>query len=206
MAVEDDNDITMAGGREVFGFPKKMANFHKNGAKVQGWVERKDCRFIELSADLRTPLDDAEALQRFMLSTGTTDGEVHRLSYNVKHFITPDSSGFEFSPRLVRRESMIRPTALQVGKAAVNLTFSADDPWAAVELVKILGAIYTVGETMPCRKARLSPKSIQMTSVRTPSSSGTRISCPVDAKTSALRPTHAGAGEPLGVWKFAPAR
>ncbi|WP_168734262.1 acetoacetate decarboxylase family protein [Pseudothauera nasutitermitis] len=143
-----DNDIAMAGGREVFGFPKKMATFHfaKEGARVQGWVERKGHRFVELSADLDAPFNDAEAMQQFMLSTSTADGKVRGLSYNVKHFITPDSSGFEFSPRLVRQETVIHPKALQVGKATVNLAFSLDDPWAEVEVVKILGAMYTVGD------------------------------------------------------------
>lgn len=143
-----DNDIAMAGGREVFGFPKKMAAFHfaQDGNKVQGWVERKGRRFVELSADLGEPFNDMDGMQRFMLATATEDGKVRGLSYNVKHFITPDSSGFEFQPRLVRQETIIKPSTIQFGKASVNLAFSPDDPWSEVEVVKPLGAMYTVGD------------------------------------------------------------
>lgn len=143
-----DNDIAMAGGREVFGFPKKMASFHfaKEGNQVKGWVERKGRRFVELSAELDEPFNDVEGMQRFMASTATTDGKVRGLSYNVKHFITPDSAGFEFRPRLVRQETVLTPSAIQTGKATVKLETSPDDPWAEVEVVKVLGAMYTVGD------------------------------------------------------------
>lgn len=143
-----DNDIAMAGGREVFGFPKKMANFNftKSGNRVEGWVERKGRRFVELNAELGTPFNDVEGMQRFMLSTASADGKVRGLSYNVKHFIQPDSSGFEFHPRLVRQETIINPSTLMFGHAKVNLNFSEDDPWSEVEVVKVLGGMYTVGD------------------------------------------------------------
>lgn len=148
LAMPVDNDIAMAGGREVFGFPKKMGAFHfaKEGSQVHGWVERKGRRFVELSADLDAPFNDMKGMQRFMLSSATADGKVRGLSYNIKHFITPDSSGFEFSPRLVRQETILNPSTLVLGKASVNLAMSPDDPWAEVEVVKVLGAMYSVGD------------------------------------------------------------
>jgi acetoacetate decarboxylase len=54
--------------------------------------------------------------------------------------------GFDYNPRLVRQETVLRPKALQFGEASVSLTPSEDDPWAEVEVVKVLGAVYSVGD------------------------------------------------------------
>lgn len=47
-----DNDMAMALGREVFGYPKKMANIHleKNKKDVVGGVERRGVRIVEIKA------------------------------------------------------------------------------------------------------------------------------------------------------------
>ena len=146
------NDIALAGGREIFGFPKKMANFHfkKDGDVVSGWTERKGVRFMELETNLTGTFNDVAAMEKFMLAAGGDDGTIRGVSYNFKHFIAPgsagSSAGFDYNPRLVRQETILRPKAMQFGEASVTLTHSEDDPWAEVEVVKVLGAMYTVGD------------------------------------------------------------
>lgn len=162
LAMPVDNDIAMAGGREVFGFPKKMANFHfsKEGNKVSGWVERKGQRFIELSADLDAPFNDVEAMQMFLQTTASDDGKVRGISYNFKHFITPDSAGFEFNPRLVRQETVLSPSSLAFGAADLKLTASPDDPWAEIEVVQLLGSLYIVGDNVMLKGTNIAETSM----------------------------------------------
>jgi acetoacetate decarboxylase len=59
--------------------------------------------------------------------------------------MAPEGVGFDYSPRLVREEVEFRPTAIEIGEAEVTLRHSALDPWAEVEVVRVLGALYTLG-------------------------------------------------------------
>jgi acetoacetate decarboxylase len=54
LAMPVTNDIAMAAGREIFGFPKKMADIHfkRDGNFVEGWTERRGIRFMEVRAKL----------------------------------------------------------------------------------------------------------------------------------------------------------
>src|SRR5271157_1830170 len=54
LAMPVTNDIAMAGGREVYGFPKKIADIDitRQGETVSGWTERRGVRFMEVRARL----------------------------------------------------------------------------------------------------------------------------------------------------------
>jgi acetoacetate decarboxylase len=65
--------------------------------------------------------------------------------YNFKHFFAPDGSGFDYNPRLVRERVILRPGVIEWGEAEVELPHSDYDPWSEVEIVRMLGAVYTVG-------------------------------------------------------------
>jgi acetoacetate decarboxylase len=143
------NDIAMAGGREVFGFPKKMADIHfkQEGESVEGWTERRNVRFMEVRAKLTGKFNDAKALETLMSNGTEEDGSMKAIAYNFKHFPSPERGGtFDFSPRLVRQETLLKPKEMQFGEAEIILKHSDYDPWAEVEVVKVLGAIYTVGD------------------------------------------------------------
>jgi acetoacetate decarboxylase len=66
-------------------------------------------------------------------------------NYNFKYFLAPDNDIFDYNPRLVREKVILRPSLVKWGEAEVKLLPSAYDPWAEVEVVKMLGALYTVG-------------------------------------------------------------
>jgi len=57
------NDMTMIGGRETFGYPKKIGNilFEKQGDDVRGWTERGGTRFLDISAKLTEKFNDEKA-------------------------------------------------------------------------------------------------------------------------------------------------
>jgi acetoacetate decarboxylase len=72
-------------------------------------------------------------------------------NYNFKYFLAPDSDIFDYSPRLAREKVIFRPSVVKWGEAEVKLSPSDYDPWAEIEVVKMLGAVYTVGNNTMLR-------------------------------------------------------
>ena len=142
------NDIAMAGGREVFGFPKKMANIYykKDGDTVEGWTERRGTRFMEVRAKLTGKFNDPAAQDILMATAAAEDGAIKAISFNFKHFPAPEGGAFDYNPRLVRQETVLKPKEIQFGEAEIILKYSDYDPWAEVVVVKMLGAMYTKGD------------------------------------------------------------
>jgi acetoacetate decarboxylase len=142
------SDIAMAGGREIFGFPKKIADVQLNrkGDTLEGWTERRGIRFMEIRAKM-TGKFNVEDAQGMLTNTGMNpDGSMESISYNFKHFPAPEGMGFDYNPRLVKQITTMRPKQVQIGEAKVLLQPSDYDPWAEVEIVRVLGAVYTVGD------------------------------------------------------------
>ncbi|MHA1328341.1 MAG: acetoacetate decarboxylase family protein, partial [Promethearchaeota archaeon] len=50
--------------------------------------------------------------------------------------------GFDYDPWLVRQETGVSPKSLEMGEAEIQLRSTIHDPWAEIEIVKILGALY----------------------------------------------------------------
>ena len=148
LAMPVTDDMALAAGREVFGFPKKMANIHFKREKriVEGWVERHGTRFFEVKAKLNGRPNASEFIQLFTERTGGTVGmEMPFISYNYKHFASPDGVFFDYKPRLVKQETILRPTELKLGNAELTLKSSNSDPWGEIEIERLLGAVYTKG-------------------------------------------------------------
>ncbi|MFW9818080.1 MAG: hypothetical protein ACFFE5_00605, partial [Candidatus Thorarchaeota archaeon] len=57
----------------------------------------------------------------------------------------PEGSGFDYNPRLIKQETIFRPKTFLIGEADIKLSSSIHDPWAEVEIVRILGGIYQTG-------------------------------------------------------------
>lgn len=149
LAMPVTGDLAMAGGREEFGYPKKMATiqFKHSAQAVQGHVERHGIRFFEVRAKL-TGKTNSEEFQNIVLGEVSEEGTV---AYNFKHFFAPEKNGFDYKPRLIRERTIFRPTVAEWGEAEVFLSHSEHDPWAEVEIVRILGAVYTVGNNTMLR-------------------------------------------------------
>ena len=149
LAMPVTNDIAMAGGREEFGYPKKLANieFKHSGNSVKGHAERHGLRFFEIHAKL-TGKPSSDDFPKLMASK-EKDGGI--FNYNFKYFLAPDEGLFDYNPRLVREKVILRPSVAKWGEAEVKLSPSDYDPWAEVEVVKMLGAVYTVGNNTMLR-------------------------------------------------------
>jgi len=143
LAMPVTDDLGMAGGREQFGYPKKIAKilFKHRGNTVEGGVERHGIAFFRISASLSGKPDNTEFKQLF---SDMTD-EMGVMVYNFKYFMAPDGSSFDYNPRLISERVVFRPNNIEFGRAEVSLTPSDYDPWSELEIVKMLGAVYTVG-------------------------------------------------------------
>lgn len=148
LAMPVTNDMAMAGGREVYGFPKKIADIHfsREGKSVSGWTERRGIRFMEIRAELTGSFNDARAQENLVATASGGDGSIRGISFNFKYFPAPEGGALDYNPRLIRQETVLRPKQIQFGSAEIILTHSDYDPWAEVEVVKMLGALYTVGD------------------------------------------------------------
>ena len=139
--------LGMAGGREILGFPKKLAkiNFKKEGKNFEGWSERHGVKNIELKANFTGKTNAKEALT-ILAETDVFSAEVkNQISYNFKFFGNPEGTGFDYDPKLVKQETLFRTKKLEIGEAELKLDSSVHDPWAELEVVKLLGAAYTKG-------------------------------------------------------------
>jgi acetoacetate decarboxylase len=143
LAMPVTGDLAMAGGREVFGYPKKMAKieFSRSGDRIEGSAERHGLRFFEVRAKL-SGKSNTDEFQEIVVGKSSEEGTV---SYNFKHFFAPDGSGFDYNPRLVRERVILRPSVIEWGEADVVLTHSDYDPWSEIEIVRMLGGAYFVG-------------------------------------------------------------
>lgn len=138
------NDIALILGREVFGYPKKMASikFEREGNDVRGWTERHGIRFLEIKANLSGKFNDTAA-QAFITETMKSDPDV--VVYNFKYFPAPEREGFDYNPRLIKEIVKRNPKSMEMGEAEIMFRPSDHDPWCDVEIEKIYGAVYTVG-------------------------------------------------------------
>ncbi len=143
LAMPVTGDMAMASGRERFGYPKKMANisFQRKGEEINGYAERHAVRFFEAHARL-SGKTNTEEYQDIVLGETSDKGTV---TYNFKHFPAPDRLGIDYSPRLVRERTILRPQVAEWGEVDVTLTPSIHDPWSEVEIVRMLGSVYVVG-------------------------------------------------------------
>ncbi len=147
LAMPVTDDLAMAAGREKFGFPKKLANieFKYNRDYAEGWLERHGVRFFEVRAKLSGKPNAEDFQDVFAEVFGSNKEGAVATSYNFKCFLAPDGGGFDYDPRLVRQETILRPNVVEWGEAEVVLRPSDYDPWSEVEIVRMLGAVYTVG-------------------------------------------------------------
>jgi len=145
MPVTDDQ--ALVAGREVLGYPKKMADvyFKREKRIVEGWIERKGTRYYEVKAKLNGRLNAPDAMELFTGTIGDGSGIVS-VTYNFKHFPSPDGKGFDYNPRLIKEEVLLRPKELKLGNAEITLRSSDSDPWGEIEVERILGAVYLKGD------------------------------------------------------------
>ncbi len=152
LAMPVDDDMAMAGGREVFGYPKKMAEsitLEKVGPKVVKRVVRKGTELLRIEVEPNKPADiDALAM------TGERDPTSPRAFgvtvYLFKHFQSPTMRGFDYLPRLIAEPIVLRPRDdVRSGEGTLSLTSSPYDPVGEIPVGEMITCAYgTYDNTM----------------------------------------------------------
>jgi acetoacetate decarboxylase len=146
LAMPVTNDIALILGREMFGYPKKIANisFNRREKSIKGVTDRHGVQFFEVNAQMTGKLnaEDAPGILAQVFSIGPSSVVT---TFNFKYFPAPEGNGFDFPPRLIREEVEFRPKVIEIGEAEIILRTSKYDPWEEVEIVRVLGALYTAG-------------------------------------------------------------
>ncbi len=157
LAMPVDGDMGMVAGREGWGFPKKMSKieFYCAGDYAYGCVERHGTRFMEIHARLDGKPNDpelTEAVSKIFNKPGA-DGYALNNSFNFRWI--PDVSGkrwCQFDPELTLAPSIRKAKPGVMGSADLIYRWSAQDPLAEIEVVKVLGATFSVAEHISLQK------------------------------------------------------
>jgi len=130
----DSEESRLYNGRDIFGFPKKMARIHleKNGEQACGWVERHGIRFVEIRARMETTLPELPP-----------QGPTFLFKASPRIDLQP---GFDGPVLLCRQQTEIVMRTLELGSAEVTFQASEHDPWNEIEITNIAAAIFLVGD------------------------------------------------------------
>ncbi|MFX1446449.1 MAG: acetoacetate decarboxylase family protein [Promethearchaeota archaeon] len=136
------NDMALVAGRETMNYPKKLGSIYINRDKrnIEAWSDRHGTRLFDIKGKLNGRLNAPDVLDYFMQRSSGT--EMIYAVYNVKHFPSPDLKGFDYKPRLIKQEVVIKPIELKMGQIEMKLSSTESDPWGEVEIARVLGGVY----------------------------------------------------------------
>jgi acetoacetate decarboxylase len=152
------DDMAMAAGREVWGYPKKLANIElqREGDTVQGSTERHNIQFMNVKANLTGKINDNSAMDELLGLGINPKGEYTISAFNFKHPPSPVAAEtFDHLPRLIKGETVFRPKTFIFAEVEVELTPSEIDPWYELPVERMLGGFYTVGDNSMLRNGKL---------------------------------------------------
>ena len=147
LAMPVDNDMAMVGGREQFGYPKKMAEeitLERNGGHVIGRVVRRGVEVLHIEAELTDPVSE-EALDAVGPVVNDLEDRPCRkvVSFLFKFSRSPDGRGFDFVPRLVREVVLFRPRDdLTSGTGKLEMVSSPYDPLGEIPVRDLIDVTY----------------------------------------------------------------
>lgn len=129
------NDMALIGGREVYGFPKKIAetiHVKREGNKVTGICIRKGIPIITIKVNLTGPAEP---------------GAIPPIgpNYLFKHFQDPRLDRFDYNPRLVKQYNQTDWGKVELGEGELMLAKSKYDPISEIPIEEVLVAGYTKG-------------------------------------------------------------
>ncbi|MHB8877954.1 MAG: acetoacetate decarboxylase family protein [Myxococcaceae bacterium] len=130
----DSEEVRCTNGRDVFGFPKKLAKIHleRHESTVHGWVERHGVRFFELKVELMSELP-------VLAPTGP--------NFLFKALPRIDlKPGFDGPVLLCKQKTEVALKSLEVGVPELTFNDSPRDPWAEVEVTEVLAGFYLVSD------------------------------------------------------------
>lgn len=149
LAMPVTDDMAMAGGREIWGYPKKMASIslQRDGDSVEGSTERHGIQFLNIWANLTGNINDDSVMGELSDLGIDPQGEYSATAFNFIHAPSPlAGEAFHHKPRLIRGETTFKPKTFIFGEAEIEITPSEYDPWHDVPVKRVLGGFYSVGD------------------------------------------------------------
>ena len=147
LAMPVNEDMAMVYGRERYGYPKKMADtisLEETDSQVVGRVARKGAEILRIELQpnaMAEPGDPSVFAHRAVDSNGRPCWEAIGLLF--KFFPSPDGKRFDYLPRLVRQQTLLRPRAgLRKGAGRVVLTSTECDPLGEVPVGPVIGCMH----------------------------------------------------------------
>ena len=131
------NDMAMVWGREIYGYPKKIADnirVTREGNKVTGICVRKGIPIIEINVKL-TKSAKPEAMSK------------PTPNYLFKYFWNPEGKlgKFDYTPCLIKQSNEMKWGTVEMGEGKLTFTESKYDPIYEIPIEEVLTAYYTKG-------------------------------------------------------------
>lgn len=127
----DGGDDRIFNGRDIYGFPKKTGTvgLQREGANVEGWIERKGIRFVTIKAQLAVKMDQPP------LKVGP--------SFLFKFMPRADlKPGFDGPVLLVKQRTEIEYKCFEMGTGTISFEASPFDPWGEIECKRVVAAYF----------------------------------------------------------------
>ena len=150
LAMPVTDDMALIGGRETFGFPKKIADqisLEKTENGVRGSCVRRGVELMNLSMTFEEEVEAEKAVEMLGALTGQEPGEGWKtIAYNFKFFQSPRLTGFDYKPRLVKQVTTWKPSGKIKLSSGFNLKLksSDSDPLGEIPVKEPLMGLYGI--------------------------------------------------------------
>ena len=155
LAMPVTEDMALIMGREILGFPKKIAeeiSLARTENGVRGRCVRRGVELINLSMPFEEEVEPEKAVEMLRTLSGQEGGEGwEAIAYNFKFFLSPRLSDFDYKPRLVKQVTTFRPSSrIKLGSNFdLKLKSSEADPLAEIPFKEpVMGMYGTFNNTM----------------------------------------------------------
>ena len=150
LAMPVTEDMALIGGRETFGFPKKIADqisLEKTENGVRGSCVRRGVELMNLSMPFEEEVEAEKAVEMLGALTAQGPGEGWKtISYNFKFFQSPRLTDFDYKPRLVKQVTTFKPSSKIKLSSGFNLKLksSDSDPLGEIPVKEPLMGLYGI--------------------------------------------------------------
>lgn len=131
-----DNDIAMIGGREIYGYPKKIADsisVEKKGNAAKGICVRRGIPIVEIEVELSDVMEERSPPGPHFL---------------VKSIADERGIGVGMKPLLMRQQNRVDIDKLEIGDGIVKFAESKYDSLYQIPVVDMMLVSYTEGATI----------------------------------------------------------
>jgi acetoacetate decarboxylase len=140
-----DDDTGMVSGRELYGYPKKIADkitLDLENNHIIGSVIRKNVEIIKIEGQLGSEISD-NVFGEDAIADWDGVPSFRMLSFLFKYFQSPSGSNFDYFPRLIRQPVLFRKQGKIIEVTGrVTLSSTMYDPLGEVPVGKIVKMFY----------------------------------------------------------------